>query len=452
MSAAPRPGRSSRLDRLLRPAILFVVVVGIAQLYYWFVPGLSSDLALLATFAVPLATLGAFLLWTRWDGRPLAAYGWTWPPRPVHALAVAAVLVLVYVIAILEPGLGFGFMAGTPFTATNLAFWLAYAPLTALAGEAVFRGGLLDRWLVPGRFAGALGVSSALFALAGTNLAVLSGFAPVDLVRYLLTNSVGLFLLGVVLGFYYFRSNRNLLGPVALRTGTLWFAGISPVLARSPNWQTTFLLDLFAVGLVLFLIGALLRQSRLTAHLYLGESFGPRRNRFVIAGRSGGWRTTVVLSVLVVLAVSGGFVALETTLGTSHPILAIESGSMSPTFNRGDLVVIQHAGPDGISVGTVIAYLSTCMPSPVVHRVVAVKDVNGQPVYTTRGDANPGDDPCPASYGAVLGRVVAVVPVLGYFVLSPMLAVGVVALAVIATYLVRPAAPSRYPHRKVNHL
>ncbi len=434
--------------RGVRPWLLFAAVLAVGQSVYFATPTLTPEVARAVSLAVPLSALALFFLFVRWDGSTPRDHGLFLPPDPARALGVAALLVGVYLIAVLEPGFGFGFLAGAEDTVDSVLYWIAYAPLTALAGEAVFRGYLLDRWLKPGTLPASLGVSSVLFAVAGTNVVVLEGLEPVSLGRLLLSRVAPLVVLGVVLGFYYLCAARNLLGPFVLRTGILLFVGLSPLLAGSPGWQLSLLLELFAYGLVLALLLVLYRPSRFLARAYLGERFGPRRGRFrEIRERRRERRSLVVASVAVALVLSGTFVTLVTTLGTNPPFLAISSDSMSPTIHRGDIVLVRQADAASIGVGTVIAYSSSCMPSPVVHRVVAESPGTGGPVYTTRGDANGVNDPCPVPIGAVIGQIVLVVPLLGFFALSPALSVGTVVIAVVAVALLRPSSSS-FSHRR----
>lgn len=81
------------------------------------------------------------------------------------------------------------------------------------------------------------------------------------------------------------------------------------------------------------------------------------------------------------------------------------SGSMEPTLSVGDLLIVQ-AQPD-YQADDVVVYQSGTMP--VVHRIV---EIDGETV-TTRGDANNAtDEPFPLS--AVKGKVIAVIPLVGY--------------------------------------
>jgi len=56
-------------------------------------------------------------------------------------------------------------------------------------------------------------------------------------------------------------------------------------------------------------------------------------------------------------------------------------------------------------------------------------------LYTTKGDNNTSPDPFPISYSKVAGRVVLIVPYIGYFVLSPLLDVALIAFLFVASLL-----------------
>ena len=99
---------------------------------------------------------------------------------------------------------------------------------------------------------------------------------------------------------------------------------------------------------------------------------------------------TALLGLAAVLAVA---VVIPRIVGaTPYTVL---TGSMSPTYPPGTLVVVRPTPPDDIAVGDVITYqLDSGRPTVVTHRVVAVgaSTSSGERVFTTRGDANGADD------------------------------------------------------------
>jgi signal peptidase I len=444
--------RSERLPRareLAKPLLLFAAAFAVVQGYLYESPSLPLRLDLAVGLLVPLALFGLFFLFTRWDRQPLSAYGFSLPRPVLPALALAGCLVLIETIVLLEPGFAFGFVREVPLPPLSLGYALALAPLTALGQEAVFRGYVFGRLLAPRRFAAALGISSTTFALTSTNFPVLHSLGTVELGTYLLTNTAVALTLGIVLGFYFYKSSRNILGPFLLRTGGLLVATLSPIVALSQGWIDVFLIALFADAVLLLLVLATLREPKMVARRYLGESFGSRRDRFLgQLRRRKQLREGIVVGVVAVLVVAGIVVGVPRALGTEHPFLAIETGSMVPTLHRGTLVVIEHVPASAITVGTIVAYTTTCLPSPVVHRVIAISNTSNGPVYTTKGDANPSADPCPVPYSAVLGKVSAIASYLGFFILSPALTAGTLAVAALLGTLFWPGGSGRFPRRR----
>jgi len=92
----------------------------------------------------------------------------------------------------------------------------------------------------------------------------------------------------------------------------------------------------------------------------------------------------------------------------------VQSASMAPTYPLGTLVVVRPS--DSIALGDVITYqLASGRPEVATHRVVGLGFTHdGEPQYTTRGDANPVSDRSTVSSVQVRGEVWYAVPYLGY--------------------------------------
>ncbi len=112
----------------------------------------------------------------------------------------------------------------------------------------------------------------------------------------------------------------------------------------------------------------------------------------------------------------------------------VVSGSMEPTFYRGDIVVVQnvHAPYYGleeldpyndIEVGDVVIYNAKWYPDPVIHRVISIDEINGSKYYTIKGDNNEAADPYLVSPDQISGRVLSlggnllIIPKIGYVTL-----------------------------------
>ncbi len=120
----------------------------------------------------------------------------------------------------------------------------------------------------------------------------------------------------------------------------------------------------------------------------------------------------VYIPVFVVIVLAAGFVM---GLFKYQPI-AVLSGSMSPTFNRGDAVVVRKLD-DGekqrLERGDIIQYQSGS--KYVVHRIVEItNDENGNIQYITKGDHNNTNDSKAVSVDQIVGKVSFVIPYIGY--------------------------------------
>lgn len=96
--------------------------------------------------------------------------------------------------------------------------------------------------------------------------------------------------------------------------------------------------------------------------------------------------------------------------------IAVLSGSMSPTFDRGDAVVIRKltkAEKNELKKGDVIQFTSGS--KYVVHRIVDVdNDQYGNRIFFTKGDHNNGVDVGTVGYDQIVGKVSFVVKYIGY--------------------------------------
>lgn len=96
------------------------------------------------------------------------------------------------------------------------------------------------------------------------------------------------------------------------------------------------------------------------------------------------------------------------------------SGSMSPVFDAGDVVVVKKVSNRNISVGDIVTFSRRENPSMVItHRVVRVDvPVGGEPEFVTKGDANSVADAAPVPASRVVGVFSGRVPRLGSFALA----------------------------------
>lgn len=161
------------------------------------------------------------------------------------------------------------------------------------------------------------------------------------------------------------------------------------------------------------------------------------------------WLVNVILAfVLIKFIVYPG---LGLLLNTSHPIVAVVSGSMEHNqdfdtwwkmneevygkmnitkavfgsfplkngFNRGDIIILKGKKAEDIRIGDVIVFRSS-RPDPIIHRVVKKWQEDSAYYFQTKGDhnaqsiMNPMLDETRIAENAVIGKALFKIPFLGY--------------------------------------
>ena len=129
----------------------------------------------------------------------------------------------------------------------------------------------------------------------------------------------------------------------------------------------------------------------------------------------------IVIGLILAVALNFG---LGLVLGAEKPVMAVVSSSMEPTFSKGDLVVIKGVDPEDVKVGDIIVYYNPFRHIPVVHRVVAIEEIDGKRYFITKGDNDrtnpyPDQDPRvmlapPVSEEYLRGKVIFWIPKVGW--------------------------------------
>ncbi|MBR2523569.1 MAG: signal peptidase I [Clostridiales bacterium] len=86
--------------------------------------------------------------------------------------------------------------------------------------------------------------------------------------------------------------------------------------------------------------------------------------------------------------------------------MSVESDSMAPTFNKGDLIFIKEVDLYDIKVDDVITYYTIIQGQRVrnTHRVTQVNEFDNTRSFITKGDNNPVQDVEPAYASDIVGR------------------------------------------------
>jgi len=120
-----------------------------------------------------------------------------------------------------------------------------------------------------------------------------------------------------------------------------------------------------------------------------------------------------LLTILISLAVL--FIGSMFPIPGNYKIMTVLSGSMEPAIKTGSIVVSKSFSD--YKIGEIITFqLSSANKTPTTHRVVEMEVIEGNPLYTTKGDANNAPDREEVNQKQIIGKVVLNIPFLGYAV------------------------------------
>ena len=130
---------------------------------------------------------------------------------------------------------------------------------------------------------------------------------------------------------------------------------------------------------------------------------------------------SVVLWIVILLAAFFAFTTLATrnsnsvaSLGGFTP-LTVESESMSPTFNQGDMIIIKKVDTSTLKEGDIITFHTIIENRYALntHRIVKIEQANGYRTYETKGDNNMISDRHIISDNDIVGKYVTRLPGFG---------------------------------------
>lgn len=171
--------------------------------------------------------------------------------------------------------------------------------------------------------------------------------------------------------------------------GFYWFSPFLPVL----NWAMKAL-----TGTVVPVVGLAVIQEVFFSKIKSGKLRRGTGNGLV------SWVILSVVSVIIIWFCIGVFPIRPTV---------IISGSMQPTFEVGDIVVVAHRNPQLLAIGDIVQFRTNDMLIPTVHRIIDVRREQNQKVFVTKGDANANIDLNPVYPEYVVGKVIFVLPRIG---------------------------------------
>jgi len=167
-------------------------------------------------------------------------------------------------------------------------------------------------------------------------------------------------------------------------------------------------------------------------------------------------KSTIYSLIGIAIIIGGGLLAIHTLFGSFNPFYVVVSGSMIPTINIGDIVIIKNNSFDtsfnNLKVGDIIVFRAPeaktddGKPKVIVHRIDEIGNFFQKEVIRTKGDANPYSIPgidYPLFTENYVGKVVFVVPKIGTISMIITPPINYIIMAIIIGLLIYSIRPKK---------
>lgn len=118
----------------------------------------------------------------------------------------------------------------------------------------------------------------------------------------------------------------------------------------------------------------------------------------------------------------------------NYKLFTVMSGSMAQKIPVGSVVAVKPINE--YHVGDVVTFNSTNSKDITTHRIYQINKGDAGSTYTTKGDANDAPDLQTISQNQIVGKVYAVLPLLGYVLAYIKTPVGLVLIIIIPSAII----------------
>jgi signal peptidase I len=167
-------------------------------------------------------------------------------------------------------------------------------------------------------------------------------------------------------------------------------------------------------------------------------------------------KNTMFSLIAIAIIIGGGLFSIHTIFGSINPFYVVVSGSMIPTINIGDIVIIKNNSFDtsfnNLKSGDIIVFRAAeaktedGKPKVIVHRISDIGTFFEKKVVKTKGDANPYSIPgvdFPIFMENYVGKVVYVIPKIGTISMIITPPINYVIMAIIIGLLIYSIRPKK---------
>ncbi len=152
----------------------------------------------------------------------------------------------------------------------------------------------------------------------------------------------------------------------------------------------------------------------------------------------------IIFNIILGLAAALGLLFIITSFPIKGNIQAkvVLSGSMEPKIHTGSVVFIKPTKE--YKINDIITFNEAEKKTPITHRIVEMRSLEGNIFYKTKGDANNAPDNKEIGKDQVVGKVLFTLPYLGYAVDVIRKPIGFMAMIVIMAIFVYEAIKNLY--------
>jgi signal peptidase len=294
-----------------------------------------------------------------------------------------------YIVAMFAGGL-FDGLGKSPYSFTPKGIMTNFFFVSTLLIWTEFSRAYLINYWAKKRVFLTLGFVSLLFTFTGLSLHKLITLKfGLELIQYIGEQALPVYAENLMISYLAYLGGPV---PALLYHGVLecfhWFSPVLPNL----GWMTKTLL-----GTVIPIVSLILVQQ-----LYLSEARELKKEKENPVGMI----LTGVTGVLIIWFAVGLF--------PIYPSVII-TGSMEPLIKPGDIVLLKKTDGEKVNINEIIEYRDEKIN--ITHRVIDIKNSEKGKKYQTMGDANGIPDAELVSPEQVRGKVIGVVPKIGYLTL-----------------------------------
>jgi len=369
----------------MRPIVLIPTLILIVYLVTSLaVPfAFTGDIVFLAHAAVWATIIAAILFISKHETTNL------WKiDRKALQLAITVAALQIFLLVFISFFLGFG-LNPTTWTPTALAIYFPYLLVPLLARQLALA--YLAKTATRQKQTLTLLSVSIMITLTATPLLSYAAMdTSVSIAEFLIRTFIPTLATNILAAYLaHLGGLPASLTYIAIPAFFSWFSPILP----NPPWQSQAMIIVAATTIGFLFLDTISQPLQRQIHRTLRK----QKNQLFY------WTIIALIGMLSVWSTTG-------LLGFTPT--AIASTSMTPTYEVGDIAIIIDVPPQTIRTGDIIQYATT--DAPIIHRVIDIEQSGGILWFTTKGDANPGEDPEPVNQRQIMGKAVLTIPKLGW--------------------------------------